>query len=170
MWTHAATEDMLARTGLAFTALRNGFYADSAQFLLDQAAHTGSVNAPQDGPVSWTTHADLAEAAASVLLDEGRFEGPTPPLVADEALDLAQLGQLLSSLTGTPIQRVVISELDYRQTLATRGLPSERIDVMMGLFTAAARGEFISQDPTLSTLLAHPPQRMDQVLRQQNAG
>ena len=34
-----------------------------------RALETGELVAPSDGPVSWTTHADLAEAAAAVLTE-----------------------------------------------------------------------------------------------------
>ena len=83
---HAATEAMLEESGLAFTALRNGFYASSGLMLLGRALETGEVAAPADGPVSWTDHDDLAEAAA-IVLTEGGVDGPTPPLTGTEALD-----------------------------------------------------------------------------------
>ena len=44
----------------------------------------GEIVAPADGPVSWTTPSDLAEAAAIILADPGRFDGPTPPLTAPD--------------------------------------------------------------------------------------
>ena len=91
MVDHAATEALLDDSGLAFTALRNGFYAASGRMLLGRAFETGEVAAPADGPVSWTAHDDLADAAAIVLTEEGRFEGPTPPLTGSAALDLAGL-------------------------------------------------------------------------------
>jgi len=47
-----------------------------------------------DGKVSWTTHADLAEAAAIILAD-GRFDGPTPALTGSQALDLSDLANLV---------------------------------------------------------------------------
>ena len=50
----------------------------------------GELVAPEDGPVSWTAHADLADAAAIVLTEDG-FDGLTPPLTGSEALDLAGL-------------------------------------------------------------------------------
>src|SRR4051794_10406943 len=40
---HAATEAMLQESGLAFTALRNGFYASSGRMLLGRAPETGEV-------------------------------------------------------------------------------------------------------------------------------
>jgi len=33
--------------------------------------------APEDGPVAWTTHSDLAEATA-ITLTEQRYDGITP--------------------------------------------------------------------------------------------
>ena len=91
---HAATEGHLAETGTPFTSLRNGFYATTVPFILGQALTTGEIVAPADGPVSWTTHSDLAEAAAVILADPGRFDGPTPPLTAPDAFDLARRRRL----------------------------------------------------------------------------
>ncbi|MGY2894865.1 SDR family oxidoreductase [Deinococcus sp. UYEF24] len=167
MWTHAGTEDLLRQSGLPFTSLRNGFYADSARFLLGQAFQTGEVTAPPDGPVSWTTHADLAQAAAVILADEGRFEGATPPLTSSEALDLAQLGEIVSSLTGRPSHRTVVPEDGFRAGLVERGMPPERIAITVGLYAASQRGEFAAVDPTLARLLGREPQSMREVLAQQ---
>ena len=72
---HAATEDMLRSFGLAWTALRHGFYAQSGIMLMGDALNTGVIEAPADGKVCWTAHADLAEADAFILANEGRFDG-----------------------------------------------------------------------------------------------
>ena len=77
MRDHAATEEGLRQSGLAWTALRNGFYASSSLLFLGDALKTGVLEMPADGKVSWTAHADLAEAAAIVLANEGKYEGPT---------------------------------------------------------------------------------------------
>ncbi len=76
MRDHYATEDILRQSGLAWTALRNGFYASSGFSMMGDAFKTGIVDAPVDGKVSWTAHADLAEAAAIILANEGRYNGP----------------------------------------------------------------------------------------------
>lgn len=64
MRDHAAAEAVLRDCGVPFTSLRNGFYATSAVMLLGDALQTGELITPEDGPVAWTTHADLADAAA----------------------------------------------------------------------------------------------------------
>ncbi|WP_329139244.1 hypothetical protein OG552_32895 [Streptomyces sp. NBC_01476] len=64
---------------MAYTWLRNGFHASLAVMLVGAALETGELAPPQDGPVSWTAHADLAEAAAITLAEE-TFDGVTPAL------------------------------------------------------------------------------------------
>src|ERR1700689_2805038 len=75
---HAATEALLADSGAAWTSLRNGFYAHSLNWLLGPWRETSVIATPADGPVSWTERADEAEAAAAILDDEDRFDGPVP--------------------------------------------------------------------------------------------
>ena len=77
MLDHAATEAALQDSGVAFTSLRNGFYATTTVQLLRGALQTGELAAPEDGPVSWTSHADLAEAAAIALTGHD-LDGLTP--------------------------------------------------------------------------------------------
>jgi len=153
---HAATEALLEASGLAFTALRNGFYTSSGRMLLGQAFETGELAAPADGPVSWTAHDDLAEAAAIVLTDEGRFEGPTPPLTGSAALDLAGLA---AEVIGRPIRRTVLTDAQYREAL-----PEPVAEMLLGLFAASRAGEFAAVDPTLGELLGRPPLTVRDVL------
>ena len=153
---HAATEAMLADSGLAFTALRNGFYTSSGRMLLGQALETGELAAPADGPVSWTAHDDLAEAAAIVLTDEGRCEGPTPPLTGSAALDLAGLA---AEALGRPIRRTVLTDAQYREAL-----PEPVAELLLGMFAASRAGEFAAVDPTLGELLGRPPLTVRDVL------
>ena len=165
MPNHAATEAMLQASGVPFTSLRNGFYAGSGLQLMGQALQTGTIVAPADGPVSWTAHADLAEAAALALTDEtGRFDGPTPPLTGSRAQDLADLAAIASALTGRPITRVTVSDAEYHATLVAHGVPAARADMFVGLFVASRRGEFAAVDPALERLLGRPPLSIRDVL------
>jgi uncharacterized protein YbjT (DUF2867 family) len=156
---HAATEAALRDCGVPFTALRNGFYASTVPMLLGQALRTGELAAPADGPVSWTTHADLADATARVLTGDA-VDGPTPPLTGPEAVDLAGVADIVTRLTGREIRRVVVPDADYRAGLLAHGLPEWRADVLVGMFAASRRGEFAAVDPALATLLGRPAQRL----------
>lgn len=164
MRDHAATEAILKASGMAFTSLRNGFYADSGIMLLGQALETGKIIAPEDGPVSWTAHSDLAAAAVSALIKAEHLNGATPPLTAAEALDLDAIAAIVSELTGREIKRVTVTDEQYRETMLTHGLPEPRANILLGLFAASRKGEFSATDPTLEHLLGHPPLSMRNVL------
>jgi NAD(P)H dehydrogenase (quinone) len=165
MLDHAATEAMLAESGLAWTSLRHGFYATSGIALLGDAKNTGLVEAPADGKVSWTAHADLAEADAGVLVNEGCFDGPTPPLTGSEALDLADLADVASNVWGRPVRRALIGEDELRARMAKRGLPPIVGEISVGLYRASHASEFAAVDPTLEQLIGHPPARIASLLR-----
>lgn len=164
MKDHAATEDMLRDSGVAWTALRHGFYAGSGVMMMGDALETGVVATPQDGRVCWTAHADLAEADAILLADEGRYDGPTPPLTGAEALDFADLATLASGLLGKPVRRETLTEEQFRDGMAARGTPEGAARIAIGFYLAAREGEFATVDPTLAQMLGRPPVAMRDVI------
>ena len=157
MRDHAATEEMLSQSGVAWTALRNGFYASSGLMFLGDALKTGVLDVPADGKVSWTAHADLAEAAAILLADEGQYEGPTPPLTGVQALDLADLAAIASNLQSQPVHRQIVPDEDFQAKMAAYGMPAHVVDIMLGFYRASRQGEFAAVDLTLASLLGRSP-------------
>ncbi|MEU2621794.1 NAD(P)H-binding protein [Streptomyces sp. NPDC007157] len=167
---HAATEQALAASGVAWTSLRNGFHAASGLDFLAQGLESGEVALPADGPVCWTAHADLAEAAAVILADEGRFEGPTPPLTAPEALTFTDLAAVAAELTGRAITRTTAPDDVFRAHLVAGGVPAETAGQLLSIFTAAREDEFATADPTLAKLIGRAPVTMRELLRERLSG
>ena len=161
---HAATEAFLAEGGGAFTSLRHGFYAESALHLIGHGLEAGEIRAPEDGPVSWTARADLAEADAILLAEEGRLDGVTPPLTAPEAFTMADLAAVASELTGREIKRVTVSDDEWREAKVAQGVPAPMAEMLLGTYRAARRGDFAVVDPTLEALLGRRPRTMRDVL------
>ncbi|MET7375650.1 NmrA family NAD(P)-binding protein [Micromonospora arida] len=162
--THAATEEHLAGLGVPFTALRNGFYASTLSFSIGTALETGHLVAPADGPVSWTAHADLAEAAAVALTEDGVLDGVTAPLTASEMLDLEAVAAILSDITGRTVERVVADDDQWRTAAIERGMPAAAADFTLGIYRAAREKEFAVTDPTLETVIGHRPTPVRTVL------
>ncbi len=117
---HAGTEEALAATGVPWTSLRNGFYANTLPMLLDDAASTGEMRLPADGPVAWTTREDLAAGAARLLVD-GAPDGPTRPLTGPDAVDLDTMARTAGEITGRTIRRVVVPDDEYVADQVARG-------------------------------------------------
>ncbi|MDG0795133.1 NmrA family NAD(P)-binding protein [Cohnella ginsengisoli] len=122
MLNHARTEELLKESGMPFTSLRNGFYASSLVWLLGGALQSGELILPEDGPVAWTTHSDLAEATATILTQR-RWDGLSPNLTASEAFDMEEIAAMASDITGRPIRRMVVSDEEHRKHLIARGFP-----------------------------------------------
>ncbi|MFG2792635.1 SDR family oxidoreductase [Streptomyces sp. NPDC048419] len=163
---HARTEDLLRATGLPWTALRNGFYTASALQFLESARHTGDIALPADGPVAWTGHDDLAEATAAILADEGRFEGPTPPLTGPAALDFDAVAEIAAQAGGRPFTRTVVPDDAFREQALAQGAPAPIADLMLSIFAAARNGEFAAVDPTLAELIGREPAPFRTLLEQ----
>jgi uncharacterized protein YbjT (DUF2867 family) len=163
MLSHAATEAMLAESGLSWTSLRNGFYASSALGLIGDGLDAGRITAPADGKVAWTTHADLAEATAAILANEGSFDGPTL-LTSGETLDMADIARIATQVRGREVLRDVIPDEDFAEQLAVRGLPPPVRDLLLGFYRASRAGEFGKVDATLEKLIGRKPQTMKDVL------
>jgi uncharacterized protein YbjT (DUF2867 family) len=161
---HAETEQDLRECGVAFTALRNGFYATTALHFVRQAVETGTLVAPEDGPVSWTAHADLAEAAAVALTEEGRLDGVTPPLTGPESLDFTDVAAVASELTGREITRVTVPDDEWVAGMVARGVPEQQARFLLGMFQASRRGEFAEVGPALGDLLGRKPTPLRDVL------
>ncbi|MGW5723457.1 NAD(P)H-binding protein [Amycolatopsis sp. NPDC003865] len=146
---HAATEEILAGSGVAWTALRNGFYAHSLGWLLGPWRETGEVVAPEDGPVSWTHRADAAEAAA-VILAGHTVDGPVT-LTAPTAVTFADIA------ADREVKRVVVDDEQWVAGRIAAGTPEPMARMLLTLFTAARRGDFAETSPSLGELLGREP-------------
>ena len=164
MLDHHATEAMLQQSGLAWTALRNGFYAASGIALMGDALTTGVIATPADGKIAWTAHADLAEAAAIILASEGRYDGPTPPLTGSHALDFDDVVGIVAALTNKPVHHMTLSDEELRARIVERGAPPTTAAILLGLYAASRNGEFATVDPTLAQLLGRSPITMRELI------
>lgn len=161
---HAATEELLRDCGVPFVSLRNGFYAESALYQMGGVRESGRLLLPEDGPVSWTARADLAEAGAAALVDTTLFDGMTPPLTAAEALDFGGVARVASEVLGREVTRVVVRAEEYRRMQLERGYPEPMVEMLLSLFLACQRGEFDVVDGALARILGREPQGLRRTL------
>ncbi|WP_328456579.1 NmrA family NAD(P)-binding protein [Amycolatopsis sp. NBC_00438] len=160
---HAATEALLAKSGVAWTALRNGFYAHSLDWLLGPWRQTGVIAAPADGPASWTDRADAAEAAAILLTGQRPFDGPVT-LTARRAVTFDDIATTATELTGREITRVVVEDDQWLADRIAAGTPEPMAAMLLKFFHAARRGHFADTDPLLAELLGREPRTVTDFL------
>lgn len=166
---HAATEALLADSGLAWTSLRNGFYAHSLAWSLGDWRETGVITVPVDGPMSWTAREDAAEAAARILLAEQAFDGPTT-LTAAAAPTFAEIASIATEVSGRPVRTEVVGEDEWIDRQMTSGQPEFVARFMLGMYQAAAGGFFAGTDPLLGELLGREPRTVRDLLVAEHRG
>ncbi|MET4781277.1 NAD(P)H-binding protein [Glaciihabitans sp. UYNi722] len=160
---HAATEQLLADSGIAWTSLRNGFYAHSLNWLMGPWRETGTILVPADGPVSWTAREDAAEAAAVILASDVAYDGPTT-LTASAAPTFEDIAAIASELTSREITRVVMDEEDWIARQVAQGTKEFVSRFSLGIYKAAQEGRFAGVDPLLAELLGREPRTVRELL------
>lgn len=152
---HAAAEAHLAASGVAWTALRNGFYGDLGQ-LLGPWQETGVISMPADGPFSWVDRRDAAEAAAAILTSDAPPEGPVD-LTLSSPITLADFASAASALTGRRIRRIVVGDEEWITGEKDKGVPEQVARFTLSMFRATRGGHFARPDGTLARLLGREP-------------
>jgi uncharacterized protein YbjT (DUF2867 family) len=160
---HFATEQILAESGVAWTSLRNGFYAHSLTWLTGPWRETGVIAVPADGPVSWTAREDAAEAAAVILASNGAYDGPAT-LTASEAPTFAEVALVASELTGREVELVVMDPDEWVAAQVAKGQQEFMVRFLLGMYLAAQGGFFAGVDPLLGELLGREPRTVHDVL------
>ena len=164
---HAATEQLLEQSGIAWTSLRNGFYAHSLSWLTGPWRETGTMAVPADGPVSWTSRDDAADAAAIIIESHGAYDGAVT-LTASSAPTLDDVARAASQIAGRTVDRVVVGDDEWVAAQVAAGRPEPMAMFTLGMYRAAREGFFAGVDPTLGTLLGREPRSVRDVLEAAN--
>lgn len=103
---HFKTEEMIKRSGVAWTMLRNSIYSNG---LVEQAARMlkdGKVAVSEADPrIGYVTREDCAAAAAAVLARPGH-ENKAYDITGPELIGPREIATAASAVVGTPIQPV----------------------------------------------------------------
>ncbi|KAM0475739.1 hypothetical protein ACHAP7_007236 [Fusarium lateritium] len=68
---HVLTEDLLKESGLVYTSIREGVYAEAFSFFLDWKPDSTKVLLPADGDIAFTGRPELSEATARIMIRGG---------------------------------------------------------------------------------------------------
>lgn len=132
--------------------------------MIGDGLRSGDLRTPEDGPISWTARADLAEADAAILAADGEWDGITPPLTAADAVTMAEIAAIASAVIGREVRHTTITDEAWRDARIAAGMPAMYADMLLGTFRAARRGDFAATDPALGKLIGRTPKTMRDVL------
>lgn len=166
--SHLETEDLLKASGLVYTILQHGIYADMIPiFSGPTLLETKTLYQPAgDGRTAFAVRTDLAEAGANVLLDAtGRYDNRTLVLTGAEAVSYHEVVKCISDATGLPIVYHSPSLEEFNAALTRAGVPAEIIGVVAGFATAIKAGEFDEVSNDLEQVLGRKPTRTAEFLK-----
>jgi NAD(P)H dehydrogenase (quinone) len=107
---HRATEEAIFASGLEWTILRNGIYADFQLPSVQQAIATGRhVHNGGDGVIAYVAREDCAAVAAAVLAGEGH-EGKIYDVTGPELLSGSDVAALAAAAGGVPVEAVAVDD------------------------------------------------------------
>lgn len=158
--SHLATEQTLKDSGLIYTILQHGMYSEIVPvFAGPQLLESGKLIYPAgDGRISYALRNDLAEAGATILLDEsGRFNNRVLELAGSTLTTWSQLAGYISEATGSSITYISPSEDEYIAAITKAGLPAEFIHILSGFGKAMREGEFSHISGELEMVLERKP-------------
>ncbi|MET3615411.1 NAD(P)H dehydrogenase (quinone) [Rhizobium aquaticum] len=147
---HRWTEQRLKRSGIGFTILRNGLYAELIGALAKP--ENGVISAPfGHGAISSVARRDLADAAVTILSEPARHSGRTYELSGTESWTINDLARRI----GAEYQPLTLSE----KRLQLRQLPLLPFQppMLMSIFSASAAGFLQSATTDLTALISSAP-------------
>ncbi|RJQ78219.1 SDR family oxidoreductase [Pseudonocardiaceae bacterium YIM PH 21723] len=160
---HAATEELIRGTGLAYTFLRDNFYAD---FLPGLAGPDGVIRGPAaDGRVAAVAQDDIADAAAAVLGDPEPHVGRTYTLTGPDSLSLHEVAELITTVTGRETRYEAETLEEAARSRAGYNAPDWQLQAWISTYTAMAHGEVATVTGDVLELTGHPPISFEQLLR-----
>jgi NAD(P)H dehydrogenase (quinone) len=151
---HKQTEQLLAESGVPHVLLRNGWYVENYTGQLPVYLEHGIAGAAGDGRVSPATRADLAEAAATVLVEDGHA-GKTYEL-GGPAVTMDEVAQVISEAAGTSVSYHDMPVEHYAQVLVGAGLPEPVAAVFADGDRGIRDGELQVDPADLERLLGRP--------------
>jgi uncharacterized protein YbjT (DUF2867 family) len=163
---HRALEDCVKASGMAWTLLRIGFFAQNfADAYRQEIVERDAIRLPAgQAEVAFVDLRDVADLVAEVLLDPERGRSQAWNLTGPRSFSFSRAAKILTEVTGRTIRYEPVGAWRYlRDQHSTFGLGRAAIQTV--LHVLLRRGTAARVDPTLGRLLDHPPRDLEDYLR-----
>jgi NAD(P)H dehydrogenase (quinone) len=165
---HAATEEHIRASAMAWTFLRDNLYAD---FFAAMVSEDGVIRGPAaEGRVAAVAQDDVADAATAVLVAAPEHAGATYELTGPEALTLHDVAALLSQHAGGRSVRYEPETVEEAYaSRASYGAPAWQLDAWVSTYRAIASGQLATVTDAIPRLTDHRATSLADLLNQQAA-
>jgi uncharacterized protein YbjT (DUF2867 family) len=152
---HAASEQHIRESGLAFTFLRPNSFMQN--FITYFPPHDGTIYLPWgNGKASFVDTRDIAAVAAEALTSDGH-EGKTYTLTGPAALGIAEVAAILSETADREIYYVDVPESAARDGMLQAGLPQWQVEPLLELHATNKQNRWTAVTADVEKVTGTPP-------------
>lgn len=166
----AYAEAAVRTSGLDWTILRNGLYAEPIVEWVDAIVAMGTIPYPiGESKAAFVTRTDIGRAGAAVLARNGHH-GRVYHLTGPVTYGVADLCQLIAGATAKPVTPTDATDDDYITACVQDGTPESVARQMLTLYHAISAGllDVVSSD--IKSLTGKAPEHFETTLRHRLAG
>ena len=160
-------ESALRTSGLAWTILRNGLYADPIVDWVPEIVDMGTIPYPTgQGRCGYVSRDDIARAGAAALTTDGHAE-KVYNLTGPEALTTVDLCRAVALVTGKPVADSRATDEDYIEACKRDGTPEFVAHLLLTMYHAIRRGFMDVVTSDIEDLTGKPPESFGSFLRRE---
>jgi uncharacterized protein YbjT (DUF2867 family) len=160
---HAANEQHIRESGLAFTFLRPNSFMQN--FFTYFPPRNGAIYLPWgNGTASFVDTRDIASVAAKVLTSDGH-EGKIYTLTGPATLGIADIARILSEMTGREFKYVDVPEAAARDGMLQARVPPWQVDLVMELHAVNKQNRWSAVTSDIEKITGNPPTDFAQFAR-----
>ncbi|KAL4909350.1 hypothetical protein BDW74DRAFT_174551 [Aspergillus multicolor] len=169
MQDHLYTEKLLRESGLTYTSIREGVYAECFTVFLDwypERPPSGPLALPADGEIAFTSRAELGEATGRIMVNGGH-ENETVLFTAGETITAREIVEIINETTGRRVELELVSREEYMASWKRdpRGKTREHFEMVAGFWDDIAAGALVGTSPLLAEVLGREPRTPREVIR-----
>lgn len=162
---HAATEEALRASGVAYTMLRNALYAEYRVPEAQAALAGGAFHHNQgDGASAYVSREDCAAVAAAVLAGDDEHANKVYDITGPELLSGAALAELYASVGGSAVEAVAVDDAAFVAGAVAAGLPEAVAGLLASFGRAIRDGQLGQISGDVEALTGRAPRSVRDVL------
>lgn len=166
---HIATEELIKKSGLSYTILRNNLYTDNLLGQLSTAFAMGAfAGTAGKGKIAYVTREDCADAAAGALASSEN-KNTVVDITGAEALGYEEIAAIAGEIAGRKLPYVDMSEADFKQALMKSGLPEIWADGYVSFDVTAKQGLLNQPSEAVLKYSGHQPKTLKTFLQENKA-
>ena len=163
-------ESAIMTSGLRWTILRNGLYADPIAEWVPEILKMGTIPYPTgDGRCAYVSRDDVARAGAAALTTVGHV-GKVYKLTGSKALTTADLCHTVASVTGKPVTDSRATDEDYLEACIKDGTEEFLAHLLLTMYHSIRRGFMDVVTDDIKALTGKPAEGFEEFLRRKYIG